>query len=127
MDICILAGDGRIWLVGLGDKRPYAATISSTGPAGDLEAGVIAAAIAAFDQNNNNKTRLSASGLPFKVLAGVVMTGTTPTFYNIPITGDLSCCLCGCVSGYNAHYAYYSNSRSGHEVAGKQADYSSMF
>lgn len=50
---------------------------------------LIAAAIAAFHESNKS---LKAAGLPLlqsKTFAGITMTGTAPTFYKIPVTGDL--------------------------------------
>lgn len=56
----------------------------------DPRAQLIANAIAAF--HSLNITRASVLGTPaleFKVMAGIVMTGTSPTFFKIPITASL--------------------------------------
>lgn len=56
----------------------------------DPEPQLIAAAIAAF--HSNNETRVRALGLPplqSKIMPGITMKGTMPTFYKIPVTTEL--------------------------------------
>ncbi|KAF8321941.1 uncharacterized protein EI90DRAFT_2937936 [Cantharellus anzutake] len=55
----------------------------------DTEARLIVEGIAAFVYNNEARR---ASGLPElqeKIMAGIIMVGTTPTFYKVPVTADL--------------------------------------
>ncbi|KAI0364257.1 hypothetical protein BV20DRAFT_1039488 [Pilatotrama ljubarskyi] len=50
---------------------------------------LIAEAIAAFDYNN--RLRVSAGHAPVdsKIMPGIILVGTTPNFYKIPVTADL--------------------------------------
>ena len=56
---------------------------------GNPEPQLIANAIAAFYENNR---ALRAAGLPplkSKTFAGIIMVGTAPTFYKIPVTEEI--------------------------------------
>ncbi|KAH9828701.1 uncharacterized protein C8Q71DRAFT_457732 [Rhodofomes roseus] len=56
----------------------------------DSEPQLIAVAVAAFSNNNHARIRcLGASALASEVICGIIMKGTMPTFYRIPITLDL--------------------------------------
>ncbi|KAK2464807.1 hypothetical protein APHAL10511_003225 [Amanita phalloides] len=80
-DVCIMDGSDILLLV-QEDKRHLDGS--------DPEPQLIAEAIAAF--YNNNNTRVRALGLPTlqnKVIPGITMKGTMPTFYKIPITTEL--------------------------------------
>ncbi|KAK7443523.1 NADH dehydrogenase [ubiquinone] flavoprotein 1, mitochondrial [Stygiomarasmius scandens] len=79
-DICLVRG-GTILLIikivlGLGDP--------SYGPQ------VIAAAIAAFQQNNRTRGERGLQRLDKMVIPCVVMIGTRPVFYKVPVTKELS-------------------------------------
>ncbi|KAF8909535.1 hypothetical protein CPB85DRAFT_1435573 [Mucidula mucida] len=56
----------------------------------DAQAQLVAAAVAAFRENN--LTRVAAGREPFseKVIPGIVISGTSPTFLKVPITETLS-------------------------------------
>lgn len=56
----------------------------------DLEPRLISDAIAAFHNDNIMRMeRLRTTPLASKVMPGIVMHGTMPTFYKIPITTEL--------------------------------------
>ena len=84
-NVCILNDDDTLLLVqenegyqGLSDPEPK----------------LIANAIAAFD--TNNRIRVQTLGVPpleSKVMAGLVMKGTMPTFYKVPVTSVLVDCI----------------------------------
>jgi hypothetical protein len=62
------------------------------GPAG-LEARLVAAAIAAFHQNNRRRDENHLPILKSRIMAGITICGTFPKFYKIPITQDLVECV----------------------------------
>ncbi|KAJ7057881.1 hypothetical protein C8F01DRAFT_1151431 [Mycena amicta] len=81
-DIVITDGDDFILLV-QEDKRPLS-------PARDCaEAELIAEAVAAFSANNKQRIDSGLTPLTSKVVAGIVMVGTAPMFYKIPISSEL--------------------------------------
>jgi hypothetical protein len=53
----------------------------------------IAAAIAAFYQNNRRRDENNLPILKSRIMAGMTMYGTCPNFYKIPITQDLVDCV----------------------------------
>ena len=56
----------------------------------DPEARLISETIAAFQNNNGIRVkRLGIDPLISKVMPGIVMDGTMPTFYKIPVTPEL--------------------------------------
>lgn len=57
-----------------------------------INAGVqlVAAAVAAFNENNAQRKALGRPALADKVIPGIVMVGTLPTFFKIPVTKSLS-------------------------------------
>jgi len=80
-DVCLM-DMSEILLVGQEDKRHM--------DAGDPDPQLIAEAIAAFQFNNYKRTRiLHEPTLTSKVIAGITMLGTAPTFFKIPVTLDL--------------------------------------
>ncbi len=84
IDACVMDGINVLLLV-QGDWR----YIDSCTPP---EPQVIANAIAAFAMNNDLSIRILghlANPLDSKVMPGITMTGTMPTFYKIPVTCDL--------------------------------------
>jgi hypothetical protein len=50
---------------------------------------LIAEAIAAVKSYNRTRDLLSFGPLEVKVMAGIAMTGTSPTFFKIPVTLEL--------------------------------------
>jgi hypothetical protein len=81
-DVCIVDISG-ISLVVQEDKRHM--------DAGDPEPQLIAEGIAAFQFNNYRRTRvLDEPALTSKVIAGITILGTIPTFYKIPVTQELA-------------------------------------
>ncbi|KAK0222059.1 hypothetical protein IW262DRAFT_1377971 [Armillaria fumosa] len=57
----------------------------------DPEPQLIAEAIAAFQANNDKRTRvLGQDPLAHKIMPGITMTGTSPVFYKIPVTAELA-------------------------------------
>jgi hypothetical protein len=80
-DVCIV-DMSEILLVGQEDKRHM--------DAGDPDPQLISVAIAAFQFNNYKRTQvLNEPALTSKVIAGITMLGTAPTFFKIPVTQDL--------------------------------------
>ncbi|KAG7091418.1 hypothetical protein E1B28_010454 [Marasmius oreades] len=56
----------------------------------DVEAQVIAEAIAAFQSNNDKRTRRWLDPLQSMTIPCITMIGTLPTFYLVPVTRELS-------------------------------------
>lgn len=80
-DVCIL-DDNDILLLIQEDKRHLDNS--------DPEAQLIAEAIAAFYANNQTRMRtLGLPILPSKLIPGITMKGTAPTFYKVPVTTTL--------------------------------------
>ncbi|KAN0134375.1 hypothetical protein V8E53_007873 [Lactarius tabidus] len=59
----------------------------------DPSASLIAKAIGAFDYNNRNLVQMQwgKPTITSKVMPGIIMNGTMPTFYKIPVTANLVC------------------------------------
>jgi hypothetical protein len=57
------------------------------------EARLVAAAIAAFYQNNRRRLENHLPILKSRIIAGMTMCGISPRFYKIPITQDLVDCV----------------------------------
>jgi hypothetical protein len=55
----------------------------------DPEAQFIAGAIAAFAENRYKRERSHSSLCQFKTMPGIILHGTSPTFYKIPLSDDL--------------------------------------
>lgn len=79
-DVCVMDTNGYLLLV-QADKRH----LEIVDPAPQL----IAEAIAAVQSNNRTRDLLGVDPLDVKVMAGITMTGTSPTFFKIPITLEL--------------------------------------
>jgi hypothetical protein len=80
-DVCIV-DDNEILLLVQEDKRHLENS--------DPEPQLIAEAIAAFAANNQIRQQtLAQPPLPSKVMAGITMKGTAPTFYKINVTTEL--------------------------------------
>jgi hypothetical protein len=59
----------------------------------DAESQLMAEAIAAFSYNNSRRRCLGYPELTEKVMSGMTMAGSIPTFYKIPIIKDLVDCV----------------------------------
>jgi hypothetical protein len=55
----------------------------------DPEPQLIAEAIAAYQYNNMCLERIGLPTIQAKMIPGIIMAGSMPTFYKIPITQDL--------------------------------------
>ncbi|TFK95372.1 hypothetical protein BDV98DRAFT_517787 [Pterulicium gracile] len=55
----------------------------------DSQARVVASALAAFTENNANRERMGLPQLEHKVIPGIIMNGTSPTFFMIPVSEEL--------------------------------------
>jgi hypothetical protein len=81
VDVCILDDTRSVLLV---------VKVDSHLRGSDPEPRLISAAIAAFHNDNIGRVEhLGADPLTSKVMPGMVMDGTMPTFYKIPITPEL--------------------------------------
>jgi len=86
-DVCIIDHSDILLLV-QEDKRHMEASIP--------EAQLIAEAIAAFAANNRTRQQtLGEPPLASKVMPGITMMGTAPTFYKIPVTTELVDAIAG--------------------------------
>ncbi|KAG1724297.1 uncharacterized protein EDB91DRAFT_143068 [Suillus paluster] len=86
-DVCII-DDNQILLLVQEDKRHLDSS--------DAEPQLIAEAIAAFAANNLTRQRtFGQRPIYSKVMAGIVMNGTAPTFYKIEITAALVTAVAG--------------------------------
>jgi hypothetical protein len=78
-DVCVVDDNFEIILLVHGDKS-----------LGDPRPSLIAQAIAAVQTNNTRReTVLNLPPLQYKMMAGIIMTGTYPIFFKIPITSQL--------------------------------------
>ena len=80
-DVCVMDTNGYLLLV-QEDKRHLEIV--------DAEFQLIAEAIAAVQSNNRTRNLLGLDPLDVKVMAGITMTGTSPTFFKIPVTFELT-------------------------------------
>jgi hypothetical protein len=79
-DVCVM-DRSEILLLVQEDKRHM--------EPGDPNPQLIAEAIAAVQSNNRVRIQLGLEALDFKLMAGIVMIGTSPTFFKIPVSRDL--------------------------------------
>jgi len=79
-DVCVMDTNGYLLLV-QEDKRHLEIV--------DPEPQLVAEAIAAVQSNNRTRDLLGLDPLDVKVMAGITMTGTSPTFFKIPVTLEL--------------------------------------
>src|SRR6266702_724987 len=79
-DVCVMDTNGYL-LVVQEDKRHLKIV--------DPVPQVIAEAIAAVQSNNRTRDLLGVDPRDVKVMAGITMTGTSPTFFKIPVTLEL--------------------------------------
>lgn len=81
-DVCIVDSDD-ILLLTQEDKRHKEQK--------DPEPQLIAEAIAAFQANNNRRTRvLGQDPIKAKVVPGIILVGSSPTFFKVPVTSELA-------------------------------------
>ncbi|KIJ42733.1 hypothetical protein M422DRAFT_170821 [Sphaerobolus stellatus SS14] len=80
IDVCVMDRNEILLLV-QEDKRHM--------ELGDPHSQLIAEAIAAVQSNNRVRDHLGLDILDFKEMAGIVMIGTSPTFFKVPVTRDL--------------------------------------
>ena len=89
-DVCIMTSEGnyysRYLLLVREDKRHLKEHLKLADPVPQL----IAEAIAAFQHDNRVRGILDGAPLDIKVMTGIMMTGTTPTFFKIPVTLELA-------------------------------------
>src|ERR1700761_6011924 len=89
MDVCILDEHNEILLIVLEDKRHYPSS-----PPGDPEAQAIAASIAVFQYTAElHRTTLGLPPLIEKTVPCIIMRGSSPIFYRVPISAELSRCV----------------------------------
>ena len=79
-DVCVMDRTGHLLLVQK-DKRHLEVV--------DPKPQLVAKAIAAVQSNNRTRDLLGLDPLDIKVMAGITMTGTSPTFFKIPVTLEL--------------------------------------
>ncbi|KAI5983897.1 hypothetical protein EDD15DRAFT_2178197 [Pisolithus albus] len=79
-DVCIM-DDYEVLLVVREDRRHMEVA--------DPNARLIAAAIAAVQNNNRMRSMVGSDVLGFKEMAGIIMLGTHLTFFKIPVTEEL--------------------------------------
>ena len=81
-DLCLIQGSATILLIIQEDKTGF----SQKYP----EAQVIAEAIAAFQYNNLSRDRAGLDTVESMTIPAIIMIGTRPIFYKIPVTQALS-------------------------------------
>ena len=82
-DVCLLKNRTEIILLVQEDKRQME-------DRGDAEAQLIAEAIAAFQSNNKERILAGLDPAQHLLIPGIVMIGTAPIFYKIPVTKGLA-------------------------------------
>ncbi|KAF9054864.1 hypothetical protein BJ165DRAFT_1441015 [Panaeolus papilionaceus] len=83
-DVCIVdLQQNNILLLVQEDKR-----LEDREPV-DAHAQLVAQALAAFTVNNTNRQSMGLPLLDSKIIPGIVMAGTAPTFFKIPVTEEL--------------------------------------
>ena len=81
LDVCIVDGSNVISLVVKVDRQSRDF---------DPEARLISDAVGAFNNDNLMRVKhLGTNALPSMVMPGIVMDGTMPTYYKIPVTAEL--------------------------------------
>ncbi|KAI0299842.1 hypothetical protein BC826DRAFT_966837 [Russula brevipes] len=76
--------DNTILLLVQEDKRVF------PGDPLDAQAQLVAGAVAAFNTNNASREAAGLPPLAEKVMPGIVMVGTSPSFFKIPVTQTLA-------------------------------------
>jgi hypothetical protein len=84
-DVCLVHLNSMILLVVQEDKPDFS-------PA-DPEPQVIAEAIATFQYNNRKRKELGLPTLDTMIIPCIIMVGTRPFFYKVPVTEKLSDCV----------------------------------
>ncbi|KAI6112836.1 hypothetical protein F5141DRAFT_742017 [Pisolithus sp. B1] len=80
IDVCVMDGNEILLLIQEDERHKQL---------GDPHAQLIAKAIGAVQSNNQMRNFIGLDVLDFKEMAGIVMIGTSPTFFKIPITKEL--------------------------------------
>ena len=86
-DVCLLHRPIMVLLVLIEDK-----TLSNRT---DTESQVVAEAIAAFQYNNQKRGERGLVSLAAMTIPCIIMSGTRPTFYLVPVTQELSTAVIG--------------------------------
>ncbi|KAJ6496018.1 hypothetical protein C8R45DRAFT_1211727 [Mycena sanguinolenta] len=76
-------------VVVLNDDDDYSLVLQHHPRHAEAEPRLIAAAIAAHYENNRRRAELGLPTVANKVYAGIIMTGSAPTFYQIPVSETL--------------------------------------
>ncbi|THU95943.1 hypothetical protein K435DRAFT_665350 [Dendrothele bispora CBS 962.96] len=85
IDVCLLdRSRNEILLLVQEDKW-----VEDSDEGANAEAQLVAKAIAAFTENNKNREAIGLDPLTEKVMPGIMMVGTAPTFFKIPVTEQL--------------------------------------
>ncbi|KAJ7775618.1 hypothetical protein DFH07DRAFT_799221 [Mycena maculata] len=71
------------------NDQDYILLVQHYTPEAEAEPQLIAAAIAAHYENNRHRRTLGLPTVTAKVFAGIIMIGTAPTFYQIPVSEAL--------------------------------------
>jgi hypothetical protein len=85
IDVCVIHRPTTILLVLVQNK-----TIFNDTAVFEVEAQVVAEAIAAFQYNNAKRAENGRPTLEAMTIPCISMSGTTPTFYLVPVTKELS-------------------------------------
>jgi hypothetical protein len=81
-DVCIVDSDDILLLVQEGKRYKEMK---------DAEPQLVAEAIAAFQSNNWKRVHLLGQDpLPMRMIPGITLTGTSPTFFKVPVTQELA-------------------------------------
>ncbi|KAF7375435.1 hypothetical protein MSAN_00431400 [Mycena sanguinolenta] len=81
-------------VVVMNDDLDYTLVLQLDLPHAEAEPQLIAAAIAAHYENNRRRRQLGFPTVVTKVYPGIVMIGSTPTFYLIPVSEALAVAVC---------------------------------
>ncbi|KAK7688336.1 hypothetical protein QCA50_008708 [Cerrena zonata] len=84
IDLCLIDENGNMLLVIQEDKRALDSHAS------DPTAQVIAAAIATVNDRDNRRRALGLAPVQSKIIPAIIMYGSAPTFYKIPVTSELT-------------------------------------
>jgi len=85
-DVCLLDRDQNDILLLVQEDKRFGQGENATF---DAQGQLVAEAIGTFSYNNRRRTEAGLEVLDAKVIPGIIMTGTSPTFYKIPVTTQL--------------------------------------
>ncbi|PBK67270.1 hypothetical protein ARMSODRAFT_889451 [Armillaria solidipes] len=86
LDVCIIDRDANDIILLVQEDKRFAGKR-------DPHAQLVAEAIAAFQDNNARRLSVGLDPLDSKVIPGVIMVGTSPSFFKIPVTQELTRCV----------------------------------